>query len=180
MNRFVQWSASMLLLAGTALHAGCGSSAGLATGSTGEGPSISNEDPMARPVHVAWTSARAKRCGFNFDPLKLRTNYLAYESKQGASGEAFIKIERTYDSTFKSISERVSADPNYCTDKKGAEIKAELGRHLAGDYAPNFPKPKVVAKCGGLFDPCDSGRTEEPFESKKFWTERDKNPGTVR
>jgi hypothetical protein len=176
MDRFARWWISALLLACTGIHAGCSSGAGLSTGSTGDGPTMSNEDPLARPVHVAWTSARAQRCGFNFDANKLRSNYLGYESRQGATGEQFIKLERSYDSTFKTTSERVSADPGYCTDKKGLDIKAELTRHLAGDFAPNFPKPKVVAKCGGLFDPCDSGRTEEKFESKKFWTEMDKNP----
>jgi hypothetical protein len=176
MDRFARGLAGLLLLGLAALHGGCGSTAGLATGSTGDGPTMSNEDPMARPVFVAWTSARAQRCGFNFDVAKLRSGYLAYESKQGAVGESFIRIEKTYDSTFKTISDRVSADPGYCTEKKSVEIKAELGRHLAGDYAPNFVKPKVVAQCGGFFDPCDSGRTDEKFDSKQFWAKQDANP----
>ena len=40
-------------------------------------------DPLARPTQVAWTSARATRCGFVFNPQQLRSNYLAYESRFG-------------------------------------------------------------------------------------------------
>ena len=123
---------------------------------------------------MAWTSARAQRCGFNFDTAKLRATYLAYESRQGAAGEQLAKIQNSYDTTFKTISGRVSADPDYCTDKKSADIKVDLTRHLAGDYTPNLPKPKVEVSCGLFGGACDSGQTDEKFESKKFYDELDK------
>jgi hypothetical protein len=180
MQRLGQIGAAAALLAVTALHAGCGNNAsGLTTGDLGpsDAPAgISNEDPLARPVQVAWTSARARRCGFYFDADKLRGAYFAYEAKQGAAGEQMAKLQRTYETTFKSIYEKVGSDPGYCTDRKGAEIKADLQRHLAGDFAPNLPKPKPMASCG--FFGCTGASTtqDEPFDSKKFWTERDKNP----
>ena len=89
------WATTLLAVA--AVHSGCGNSPS-ATGSLfgpntsvqklvpvsepDAPPGISNESPMARPASVAWTSARAKRCGFFFDPVKLRTTYLAYEARQ--------------------------------------------------------------------------------------------------
>lgn len=176
MVRFAHVLASGLLLAGTALAAGCGSSAsGLMTGSTASADmpgSISNEDPLARPIGVAWTSARAHRCGFYFDPTKLRTSYLAYEAKQ-SSAEQLAKAEQTYDSTFKVIRERVGADPDYCTDKKGVEIKANLQRHLAGDFAPNFPKAKKVESCG-LFGCGSTSSSSEKWDSQKWWEDEAK------
>jgi hypothetical protein len=180
MKRFGQGLASALLLAGTALHAGCSNSAGglLATGSAGapaETPAgLSNEDPAARPVAVAWTSARAKRCGFYFDPAKLKINYLNYERTQGASAEQLAKIEKNYDTTFKGTSDRVAQDPDYCSERKGLDIKADLQRHLAGDYTPNLPKPKPVASCG--FWGCAESVSDKPFSSTDFWKEKDKNP----
>src|SRR6185436_5020994 len=125
MDRTTKVVGAGLLLALTALHAGCGSSAGgLSTASVGgDSPGVTSEDPLARPIQVAWTSARAQRCGFNFDTAKLRATYLSYESRQGAAGEQLAKIQSGYDSTFKTISGRVSANPDYCTDKKSAEIK---------------------------------------------------------
>ena len=108
MSRFAQGWAAALLLGATALHAGCGSNANsLTTGSTAGLPAdapgnLSNADPMARPVAVAWTSARAKRCGFYFDPAKLKVNYLSYERTQGASGDQLANIEKSYDTTFKT------------------------------------------------------------------------------
>jgi hypothetical protein len=156
---------------------GCGntSESGLTTSSIleggsvagGDAPAIHNEDPLARPIFVAWTSARAQRCGFYFDPAKLRTAYLAFE-KQGNTAEQLAKIEKTYDTTFKIISDKVAQESNYCTDRKSAEIKVNLQRHLAGDFAPNFPKPKAVAG-NTLFDWGSPPSSNEPFDPKKFW-----------
>jgi hypothetical protein len=181
MDRFAQVLAWGLLLAGAAVAAGCGSSAGgLITGSTslaGDSPGgITNEDPLARPIGVAWTSARAHRCGFYFDPNKLRTSYLAFEAKE-ANAEQLAKAEKTYDSTFKVIRERVGADPDYCTDKNGAEIKANLQRHLAGDFAPNFPAPKKVAAdpCG--FFGCPSS---QKWDAEKWWKDEEQKRGGRR
>ena len=173
MLRFARLLSAGLLLAGAGLAAGCGgNAAGLTTSSTASESKIpSNEDPLARPTFVAWTAARAKRCGFFFDAAKLKASYLAYESKQGKNaGGDLANIERTYDQTFKSTSDTAWANDDYCSDKKGAEIKQELARHLAGDYAPNFPKPKVVADCG-IFG--STAAPDEPFDSKKFWQKND-------
>jgi hypothetical protein len=180
MKRFAQAGAGALLLTGTVLHSGCGSgTASLTTSSTSVLPpdapiAVSNEDPMARPIAVAWTSARAKRCGFYFDPAKLRTTYLGYESRQ-AAGEQYAKIEKTYDATYKVTSEKISLEVDYCSDRKALEIKADLERYLAGDYTPNLPKPKAVASCG--FFGCSSA--PEPFDTKKFWTEKERQPGAA-
>ena len=177
MDHLGKFLASGLLLAGTALHAGCGSSAGnLLTGSTlpADAPSgVTNQDPLARPVAVAWTSARARRCGFHFDPGKLRASYLAYEAGQGVAGEQLGKIEKSYDTTFKVITEQVSGDNDFCSDRKSAEIKAELQRHLAGDFTPKLPKPKqdTGVPCIG-FD-C-GGAKDEKWDTKKFWEDQDK------
>ena len=175
MDRTTKGIGAGLLLVLTSLHAGCGSGAsGLTAASiAADAPGITNEDPLARPIQVAWTSARAQRCGFNFDTGKMRSSYLGYESRQGAAGEQLAKIQNSYDTTFKTISGQVSADPDYCTDKRSNLIKADLQRHLAGDYAPNLPKPaKAEASCGGLFGgSCDSGATDKKFESKEFYDE---------
>lgn len=170
MERIAKGLAAICLVAATALHAACGSSAVGVTSTTAVSPpdapqGITNDSPLARPASVAWTAARAQRCGFFFDPAKLRTNYMAYESRQGTAVEELGKIERTYDTTFKSIYEVVSAAANYCTDKRGLEIKADLTRHLAGDFNPNLPKPTMVANCGVL----GCAKPEEKFDSKKFW-----------
>jgi hypothetical protein len=174
MDRFARGIASGLVLAAAAALAGCGNGgAGLLTGSTtvaaADGPgTFNNDDPAVRPIAVAWTSARAQRCGFYFDPAKLRTSYLAYESRQSA-GEHLAKVEKTYDSTFQAIRQRVASDPDYCTDAKSTEIKKDLTRHLAGDFKPNFPKPKVVESCG--FFGC-GGSSDEKFSPEKFWEEQ--------
>jgi hypothetical protein len=177
MNGFARSLGTWLLLAAAAGLAACSSGAsGLITGSTQvadtDAPGgFTNENPLARPIGVAWTSARAKRCGFYFDPAKLRSSYLAYEARQ-SNGELLAKSEKSYDTTYQVITQRISADPNYCTDRKGVEIKTELARYLKGDYAPNFPKAKVVASCG--FFGCGPEASDEKFESKSFWDANDK------
>jgi hypothetical protein len=176
MHRTAHILAIALLLAAHGVGAGCSGSGGLAT-TTVEDPDapaggLRNDNPQARPVAVAWTVARAKRCGFYFDGAKLRTSYFAFEASQGNTGEKLAAIEKIYDSTYKTISDKVSADAGYCTDKKGAEIKAELQRHLAGDFNPNLPKPKVVQACGLLG--CASPVSDQPFNTKDFYEKQDR------
>jgi hypothetical protein len=174
MDRFAQILAWGLMLAGAAVLAGCGSSAsGLITGSTSADTpgNINSDDPLARPIGVAWTSARAHRCGFYFDPNKLRASYLAFEAKD-SNAEQLAKVEKTYDSTFKVIRERIGEDPDYCSDKKGTEIKANLQRHLAGDFTPDFPKAKKVESCG--FFGCAGSGSSEKWDSEQWWKEEEK------
>ncbi|MFZ1105917.1 MAG: hypothetical protein WAN86_24165 [Hyphomicrobiaceae bacterium] len=169
MDRFARGFAFALLLVTVGL-AGCGGSgAGLLTGATAAAPdapgTLKTDDPLARPIAVAWTSARAQRCGFRFDPAKLRASYLAYEAGRSPPDQ-LAKAEKTYDSTFKTIRERVGGDPEYCTDHKSAEIKQDLTRHLAGDFKADFPVPKKEESCG--FFGCPDGDADK-WDSKKFW-----------
>jgi hypothetical protein len=170
MNRITQGIVSLFLLAAAGLGAGCGNGAsGLLTGSTpaaADAPgTLNNDDPAARPIAVAWTSARAQRCGFYFDPAKLRSSYLAFEARQSGPDQ-LAKAEKAYDSTFQSIRQRVASEPDYCSDAKSANIKKDLTRHLAGDFRADFPKPKAAESCG--FFGC-GGSSEEKFSADKFF-----------
>jgi hypothetical protein len=169
MDRFAQGIAFGLLLVAAGL-AGCGGSgSSILTGATAASPeapgSVSSDNPQARPMAVAWTSARAQRCGFYFDPAKLRASYLAYEARQSPPDQR-ANAEKTYDATYKSIRERVGQDPEYCSDSKSAEIKKDLTRHLAGDFKPNLPAPKKQETCGFFGCPETSN---EAWDSKKYW-----------
>lgn len=102
-------------------------------------------DPLARPIQVAWTSARAARCGFYFDSNQLRASYLAYEADQGASGQQIKKYQQAYDFTKKTVSKNIAGNPKYCKDKKRVEeIRTDLQRHLQGDYTPR-PRKKSAS-----------------------------------
>ena len=171
MQRVAHILANAMLLGCAAMLAACGSSAssGLTTGSAagGETPgTISNDHPLARPVAVAWTSARAQRCDFYFDPTKLRASYLAYEAKQSPPDQ-LAKAEKTYDSTFKTIYDKTSGDSSYCTDRANSQIKADLQRHLAGDFTPKLPPPKTAETCG--FFGCPVPKSDEPLDARKMY-----------
>ena len=159
-------------------NAGCSNGTDYAAISTTPTPSLveaAKPDTMSRPLAVAWTSARAKRCGFSFDPAKLRTLYLAYEAKQGATDEAYAKIEKAYDTSYRVTLEKVSSDPNYCTEQKQRQIKADLERHIVGDYSTSLPPPKSAAACKSWLG-CTSGNSDEPFDGNKFWREKESEP----
>lgn len=110
---------------------------GLTTGSFV--PSFNKKAPAdpatERAMMVATTSARAVKCGYNFDPARLRTSYLAHESTQGTSPDAIAKLEKTYDFTRDAIIKRIAQEEDYCDDGRTAEIKRDLTRYLAGDYS---------------------------------------------
>jgi len=180
MHRFANGLFTALVLVAGGLAGAC--SGGITGGTRAieepDAPTgVRNDNPMARPIAVAWTSARARRCGFYFDSAKLRTSYLAYEAGQGNSREKLAEIEKSYDTTFKVISDKVATDAGYCTDHKSAEIKTDLQRHLAGDYTPRLPQPKLVEACG-MFG-CPTALSEQPFNTKNFWDKTDReNPSS--
>jgi hypothetical protein len=125
-----------------ALLQGC-STVGRVTGTTKEGATTDKDaryippaDPIARPVQVAWTSARASHCGFMFDPVRLKADYMADESRRGVDPYQLQRYSEAYDYTLGSVMEEIKGDPNYCTKARTDAIRADLKRYLAGDYTP--------------------------------------------
>ncbi len=97
---------------------------------------VQPEDPMARPIQVAWTSARASYCGFMFDPAKLKDDYMRDESRRTTDPYQLQKISKAYDYTVELVDDTIKDDPNYCTKERTDAIRADLRRYLAGDYTP--------------------------------------------
>ncbi len=95
---------------------------------------VQPDDPLARPTQVAWTSARATRCGFVFSPQQLRSNYLASESAFGHSAAQMQKITQAYDYTHRSVTQQIKNDQGYCNKDRLDAIRVDLNRYLAGDY----------------------------------------------
>ena len=139
---------------------------------------IKNDDAMARPVQVAWTAARAQRCGFNFDAAKLKSNFLASETQRG--GVDLAAEDRSYDQTFTTISARIKGEEGYCTEKKSAAIKADLQRHLAGNYEPKLPETKKVASTGFFDGLLSDAPPPEKFDAKNYWENEDAKKGGAK
>lgn len=128
-------------LLGVAALAGCGAVEkfrGPKEGATSdkEARYVSPEDPLARPIQVGWTSARASYCGFVFNPDQLRADFLASQARLGVPPEQMSKIEHSYDYTRESVLASIKDDPGYCNKERTAAIRRDLNRYLAGDYSP--------------------------------------------
>jgi hypothetical protein len=118
--------------------------------------------------NVAATSARALKCGYNFDPGKLKSQYLAYESAANPAEGA--KLSQVYDTAFAGVTKAiVSKDEEYCTPDRTARIKTALNRNLAGDYTP--PPSEAPVDEGGLFSGWGSGgsNSDEGVNSKQVF-----------
>jgi hypothetical protein len=122
-------------------------------------------DPSSRALQVGAVSARATRCGFYFDAGKLRSGFLAAETRAGATPEQIKKIEQEFDYTRKSISEKIKKEADYCSEERLKEIKVDLGRHLGGDYAPTAPSKAAAAQDEGWFSGwgSSSASSDKPF-----------------
>jgi hypothetical protein len=94
------------------------------------------DDPIARPTQVAWTSARASYCGFMFDPVKLKNDFMADETRRENNPYQLQQVSDAYDYTLKSVTDTIKSDPKYCNKDRTDAIRADLKRYLAGDYAP--------------------------------------------
>jgi hypothetical protein len=102
-----------------------------------EARSVAPQDPLARPIQVAWTSARASHCGFVFNPDQLRSNFMAAEARAGATPEQMQKIDKAYDYTLQSVTGTIRDNLNYCNKDRTAAIRRDLNRYLSGDYTPS-------------------------------------------
>ncbi len=124
--------------------------------------------PESRAIQVAYTSVKAEKCGFVFDPNQLRSSFLAAEARTSADPASLTKTERAYDYTAKNISARIGPVENYCSDARTRVIKSDLKRHLAGDFNPPPPKrgkKTVVYKEEGDTRPITQGEAfGEAFE----------------
>lgn len=128
-------------------------------------------DPAGRALQVGSLSARAGRCGYNFDAAALKSNYLAYEAAQGAQVADLGRLEMVYDTGFNGVTKAAAADPNYCNSNRTATIKGDLTRHLAGDYSAPAQKVAKVEEqgfLGGFFD-SDSVESGSSFGSDDWW-----------
>lgn len=136
--------AGIALAATAAGIAGCGSGAGLSTGSLIGGPGSAPSAPAGpkpitasdRAVYVAANVARAQRCGFYFDPAQVKANYIASEQQAGTPPDAMPRLEKEYDTTRQAVLAAIVNDAGYCTDGRTREVKAQLARQLAGDFNP--------------------------------------------
>lgn len=134
-------------------------------------------DPTSRAFQVGSTSARAVKCGYNFDPAKLKGQFLAAETAAGVPVADIGKVEKIYDVSFNGISRGIAEKADYCSDEKSKEIKADLTRHLAGDYTPK--QKKVVAQkdegmFSGFFDGGDDTVDNGPKMGTPEWWEKQK------
>ncbi len=98
-----------------------------------EARDVASNDPLARPIQVAWTSARATHCGFIFDPDQLRSNYLAAEIQSGIPQEEMKKIARAYD---------------YTRESTLASIKDNLGLLQQGAHRRHPQRPQPLSGRG--------------------------------
>ncbi|MGH6866625.1 MAG: hypothetical protein ACREDO_10765 [Methyloceanibacter sp.] len=144
MDRILRKITVLAALAAIALAAltGCGAAQRLKGSDDGadsdvEARNVKSDDPLARPIQVAWTSARATRCGFIFSPEQLRANYLAAEAQTDIAPMQMQKIEKAYDYTRESVLATIEGDQGYCNKERTDAIRIDLNRYLAGDYTPS-------------------------------------------
>jgi len=182
-----------IALAGCLLVAGCSSSGGLTTGSLiGAGANksaistpavapVNQGTPTMRAFHVGANSARAIRCGFNFDAAKLKSDFMAAESAAGLPVAEMAKIGSAYSTGFNGVTKGIGDAKQYCTDKKVAAIKVAITRYLAGDYSPPKKKIKLAKKksSGGFwsFFEADEEDKGPSFGTDDWWSQQNAKAG---
>lgn len=146
----------------------CGNGGGVTTGSLfgSSQPKPVTDERTDRALEVAATSARASRCGYNFNVAKLRQTYLAYETAQGGTPEQVAKAEKVFDYTRTSLIEKIGKEEDFCSEAKTKDIKASLTRNLAGDFSAT-PRKVVAEVPSGWFN--NSIREQEPMDREKIF-----------
>ncbi len=147
---------------------GCSGGSGFTTASLlGTAPKPELDEPTERALHSASISARAGKCGYNFDPGRLRETFLAAEAANGASPEQMAKLGQSYDFTRSTVSKQIANAEEYCSEGKTREVSAALTKQLAGDF--KAPKKPPLPKSVGWWD---SGASEKPFNKEEVFNPR--------
>lgn len=169
-------ASDLALILGSLALAGCSAGSSLSTGSLFGGNKdaatqaaasaapVATSSPTSRAFQVGTVSARAVKCGYNFDPQKLRASFMAAEVGAGADSADVPRIEQIYDVSFNGVAKATAEDPAYCSEARTREIKSELARHLAGDFTP--PVRQKAADSGGIFG--DLASKDNKDNSPKF------------
>lgn len=136
--------------------------------------------PTDRAFQVGSVTARAAKCGYNFDAAKLKASYMAHEIGRGAGNDEVARIEKIYDVAYNGISKAAAQEADYCSERKTQEIKADLNRLLAGDFEP--PRKAVATKKeddGGIFDWFGSSNEDSgpKFGSGDWWAKQNEKAG---
>ena len=160
MTRIRMLTASAMLV--STLAACSGASGGISTASLlGPPEKAPIDEPTERALHSASISARASKCGYNFDANKLREAFLASEAASGATPEQMAKLGQSYDFTRATISKQISNPEDYCSEGKTREVSAGLQKQLAGDFS-SPKKPPPPKSVGWL----DSGVAPKPMDTE--------------
>jgi hypothetical protein len=158
-------------LVATLSLAACNAGPLLKTGSLTATPVAATKlaTPIDRALHLGATSARAQKCGFYFDPVALRTNFLTAETARGTPADALAKTGQAYDFTAKTIAATITAPDTYCTPSRTASVKNSLSAALAGNYEP--PVKKVTQNTGGFFGDLveDDGTKKEKWNPNEIY-----------
>ena len=130
---------SLAMLAGLVAACSSGSPTSILTGSTSSAPAPAPPPVAATPADratlAATTAAQAARCGYNFDPARLRNGYFTYEAAQGTGAPELASLEKTYDTTRSRISGAIGSADEFCVEEATEKIKRDLPRNLAGDFS---------------------------------------------
>lgn len=145
--------------------AACSGGGGISTASllgTAEKPKV--DEPTERALNSAAISARASKCGYNFDPARLRESFLASEASLGATPEQMTKLGQSYDFTRATVSKQITNAEEYCSEQRTREVSAALTKQLAGDF--RAPKKAELPKSAGWWDTSSS---QKPMDREKIF-----------
>ena len=151
---------ALLLCTPIALVAGCAGGPSplpsLTTGSLlGSKPPAPPVAPANTPVNRAFqlgaVSARATKCGFNFDAERLKANFFAGETQQGTAVDDLAKAEKVYKIAYNGVAKAANRKEDYCSEKRTGEIKTDLNRLLTGDFSPQPPRPREEEADNSIF-----------------------------
>jgi hypothetical protein len=147
---------------------GCSDGGGFTTASLlGTPAKAPVDEPTERALHSAAISARASKCGYNFDAGRLRETFLAAEASGGATPEQMAKLGQSYDFTRDTVSKQIASPEEYCSEGKTREVSSALTRQLAGDF--KAPKKPPLPKSAGWWD---TTGTEKKFDKEEVFNPR--------
>lgn len=126
-------------------------------------------DPLARPIQVGWTLARAEKCGFVVDRNKIGQGYLAHEGQQGATPERLQQAQQALEYSRASTASKISGQSDYCSEQVLNELRADVPMIVAGNFALPDRTPKAKPEVS-IFDSLAVEAKVDEFNRTEIFT----------
>ena len=126
-----------------------------------------HEHATGRAIQVGSVAARAVKCGFNFDPAKLKSAFLASEAQAGLGVDELAKTEKVYGVAYSGVAKGVQGMTPHRSQIRRDQVRPHPPPRRR--FLPAPPREKADDSIWASFFDNASVENGPKFGSQEWW-----------